>query len=119
MGKNSKLSLRNKLLLYKTLMRPIMSYASPIWGAAAKSHINKLEAAQNKIARQIIQVPWYVRNKQIQKELKLNPLLDHFRKLATKFFNTVDNSTNAAIAEIPKYDPSEPRKRKRPRTLLS
>ncbi|GBN28313.1 hypothetical protein AVEN_270339-1 [Araneus ventricosus] len=116
MGKNSKLSLRNKLLLYKTLMRPIMSYASPIWGAAAKSHINKLEAAQNKIASQITQVPWYVRNKQIQKELKLTPLLDHFRKLATKFFNTVDN---AAIAEIPKYDPSEPRKRKRPRTLLS
>ncbi|GBN26942.1 putative RNA-directed DNA polymerase from transposon X-element [Araneus ventricosus] len=61
MGKNSKLSLRNKLLLYKkTLMRPIMSYASPVWGAAAKTHINKLETAQNKIARQITQVPWYI-----------------------------------------------------------
>ncbi|GBN67053.1 hypothetical protein AVEN_121719-1 [Araneus ventricosus] len=118
MGKNSKLSLRNKLLLYKTLMRPIMSYASPVWGAAAKTHINKLETAQNKIARQITQVPWYVRNKQIQKELKLTPLLDYFRKLAIKFFNNIDNSTNTTIAEIPRYDPSEPRKRKRPRTLL-
>ncbi|GBN97299.1 putative RNA-directed DNA polymerase from transposon X-element [Araneus ventricosus] len=62
MGKNSKLSLRNKLLLYKTLMRPIMSYASPVWGAAAKTHINKLESTQNKIARQMTQVPWFVYN---------------------------------------------------------
>ncbi|GBN12516.1 putative RNA-directed DNA polymerase from transposon X-element [Araneus ventricosus] len=119
MGKNSKLSLRNKLLLYKTLLRPIMSYASPVWGAAAKTHINKLETAQNKIARQITQAPWYVRNKQIQKELKLTSVLDYFRKLAIKFFNNIDNSTNAAIAEIPRYDPSEHRKRRRPRTLIS
>ncbi|GBO13214.1 putative RNA-directed DNA polymerase from transposon X-element [Araneus ventricosus] len=117
-GKNSKLSLRNTFLLYKTLMRPIMNYASPVWGAAAKSHINKLETAQNKIARQITQVPWYVRNKQIQKELKLTPLLDYLRKLAIKFFSNIDNSTNTDIAEIPRYDPSEPIKRKRQRTLL-
>ncbi|GBM10645.1 hypothetical protein AVEN_152294-1 [Araneus ventricosus] len=51
MGKNSKLSLINKLLLYKTLIRPIMSYASPVCGAVAKTHINKLETCQNKIAR--------------------------------------------------------------------
>ncbi|GBM61594.1 putative RNA-directed DNA polymerase from transposon X-element [Araneus ventricosus] len=118
MGKNSKLSLRNKLLLYKTLMRPIMSYASPVWGAAAKTPINKLEIAQNKIARQITQAPWYVRNKQIQKELKLTSVLDFFRKLASKFFNNIDNSTNPAITEIPRYDPTEHRKRRRPRTLI-
>ncbi|GBO36766.1 hypothetical protein AVEN_164996-1 [Araneus ventricosus] len=119
MDKNSKLSLRNKLLLYKTLMRPIMSYASPVWGAAAKTHINKLETTQNKIARQITQVPWFVRNKQIQKELKLTSMLEFFRKLALNFFNTIDNSSNPAIAEIPTYDPAEPKKKRRPRTLIN
>ncbi|GBN32149.1 putative RNA-directed DNA polymerase from transposon X-element [Araneus ventricosus] len=52
-GRNSKLSLRNKLLLYKTIFRPIMNYASPVWGDAAKTHTQKLESAQNIIARQI------------------------------------------------------------------
>ncbi|GBN30121.1 putative RNA-directed DNA polymerase from transposon X-element [Araneus ventricosus] len=44
-GRKSNLSLSNKLLLYKSLVRPVMSYASPLWGAAAKSHIKKLESA--------------------------------------------------------------------------
>ncbi|GBN46709.1 hypothetical protein AVEN_149533-1 [Araneus ventricosus] len=57
MGENSKLFLRNKLLLHKTLMRPIISYASIVWGAAAKTNINKLETSQNKIARQVRKAP--------------------------------------------------------------
>ncbi|GBM30555.1 hypothetical protein AVEN_265008-1 [Araneus ventricosus] len=32
LGRKSKLSLKNKLLLYKTILRPIMTYASPVWG---------------------------------------------------------------------------------------
>nr|GBO40568.1 hypothetical protein AVEN_240064-1 [Araneus ventricosus] len=39
-----------------------MSYASPAWGAAAKSYIKKLESAQNIIARQITNSPRFIRN---------------------------------------------------------
>ncbi|GBO30097.1 hypothetical protein AVEN_48647-1, partial [Araneus ventricosus] len=48
--------------MYKSLVRPVMSYASPVWGAAAKSHLIKLESAQNIIARQITNSPWFIRN---------------------------------------------------------
>ncbi|GBM99653.1 putative RNA-directed DNA polymerase from transposon X-element [Araneus ventricosus] len=41
-GRKSKHSLRNKLLLYKTILRPIMSYASPVCGSASKMHIQNL-----------------------------------------------------------------------------
>ncbi|GBM46320.1 hypothetical protein AVEN_195272-1 [Araneus ventricosus] len=61
-GRKFKLSLSNKLLLYKSLVRPVMSYASPVWGAAAKSNIKNLESAQNIIARQITNSPWFIRN---------------------------------------------------------
>ncbi|GBN61919.1 putative RNA-directed DNA polymerase from transposon X-element [Araneus ventricosus] len=61
-GRNSKLSLKNKLLLYKTILRPVMSYVSPVWGAAAKTHTQKLESTQNIIARQIADAHWFVRN---------------------------------------------------------
>ncbi|GBN26589.1 RNA-directed DNA polymerase from mobile element jockey [Araneus ventricosus] len=36
LGRKSKFSVSNKLLLYRSLVRPLMSYASPVWGAAAK-----------------------------------------------------------------------------------
>ncbi|GFW57863.1 RNA-directed DNA polymerase from mobile element jockey [Trichonephila clavipes] len=34
-GMNSHLSLENKVILYKQVLRPIITYASPVWGAAA------------------------------------------------------------------------------------
>ncbi|GBN41845.1 RNA-directed DNA polymerase from mobile element jockey [Araneus ventricosus] len=64
LGRNSKLSLKNMLLLYKTILRPIMTYASPVWGAAAKTHIQKLESTQNIVARQITNAHRYIRNRE-------------------------------------------------------
>ncbi|GBN97930.1 putative RNA-directed DNA polymerase from transposon X-element, partial [Araneus ventricosus] len=118
LGRNSKLSLQNKLLLYKTILRPKMTYASPVWGAAAHSHIQKLEATQNIIARQIINAHWFIRNRYILKDLRLSPVISHIKNLVKKFFHSVDNHTNQAIKEIPTYDPSNPGKKKRPRALL-
>ncbi|GBN98805.1 putative RNA-directed DNA polymerase from transposon X-element [Araneus ventricosus] len=118
LGRNSKLSLQNKLLLYKTILRPKMTCASPVWGAAAHSHIQKLEATQNIIARQIINAHWFIRNRYILKDLRLPPVISHIKNLANRFFYSVDNHTNQAIKDIPTYDPSNPRKKKRPRTLL-
>ncbi|GBM60583.1 putative RNA-directed DNA polymerase from transposon X-element [Araneus ventricosus] len=106
LGRNSKLSPKNKLLLYKTILRPKMTYASPVWGAAAHSHIQKLEATQNIIARQITNAHWFIRNRYILKDLRLTPVISHIKNLATKFFHSVDNHTNDAIKEIPTYDPS-------------
>ncbi|GFT28704.1 probable RNA-directed DNA polymerase from transposon X-element [Trichonephila clavipes] len=41
-GRNSHLSIENKVLLYTAVMRPILAYASPVWGYAAKTNINTL-----------------------------------------------------------------------------
>ncbi|GFU93396.1 RNA-directed DNA polymerase from mobile element jockey [Trichonephila clavipes] len=38
-ARKSCLSLRNKLLIYKLVLRPVLQYASPIWGHAAYSNI--------------------------------------------------------------------------------
>ncbi|GBM72832.1 hypothetical protein AVEN_55923-1 [Araneus ventricosus] len=89
-GRKSKLSLSNKLLLYKSLVRPVMSYASPVWGAAAKSNIQTSESAQNIIARQITNSPWFICNRYIAKDIKLQPIKDYFKKRAINFFNKIE-----------------------------
>ena len=46
------INVKNKLLIYKVIIRPIMLYACPIWGGvAAKCHIDKLQRVQNKCIR--------------------------------------------------------------------
>jgi hypothetical protein len=37
------LSVRNGVLLYKQLIRPMIDYACPIWRSAARSHVQKLQ----------------------------------------------------------------------------
>jgi hypothetical protein len=39
-GKNSPLSLENKLLIYKTVLNPVWTYGIALWGCASKSIIS-------------------------------------------------------------------------------
>jgi hypothetical protein len=43
LNRRSGLSVRNCVLLYKQLIRPMMDYACPIWRSAARSHVRKLQ----------------------------------------------------------------------------
>jgi hypothetical protein len=43
LNRRSNLSIRNCVLLYKQLIRPMMDYACPVWRSAARSHIKKLQ----------------------------------------------------------------------------
>lgn len=39
--KNSKMSINNKLLLYKSMIKPILLYANPIWSNTHETNIKK------------------------------------------------------------------------------
>jgi hypothetical protein len=43
----SGLSIRNGVLLYKQLVRPMMDYECPVWRSAARSHVRKLQVIQS------------------------------------------------------------------------
>ena len=61
--KNSKLNIKNKLLIYKTLLRPIMTYVCPAWGSMAnKTSLNTLQKIQNKCLRMVLNSTLEFRN---------------------------------------------------------
>ena len=39
LNRKSDLSVRNGVLLYKQLIRPLMDYACPAWRSAARTHV--------------------------------------------------------------------------------
>ncbi|GFV84009.1 RNA-directed DNA polymerase from mobile element jockey [Trichonephila clavipes] len=57
-GRRSPLSLENKVILYKQILRSVITYGSPIWGAAAATHRKKIQVIQNKILRVMANAPW-------------------------------------------------------------
>ncbi|GFX47004.1 RNA-directed DNA polymerase from mobile element jockey [Trichonephila clavipes] len=101
--RKSKLNRHNKLLIYTLIMKPLLTYASPVWGHAAKTNINLLETAQNLIIRQICNAHWYMRNKDLRIACNIPTIRQTIRKLAINFFNNIDDSDNASINEISSY----------------
>jgi hypothetical protein len=62
LGRKSKLSTSNKLLIYKTILKPIWTYRIQLCGTASTSNIEILERFQSKALRMIVDTPWYVPN---------------------------------------------------------
>ncbi len=58
-NRKSSLKTKNKILLYKVGIRPILTYGAPVFSTAAKTHLKKIQTTQNKILKMILNVPWY------------------------------------------------------------
>jgi hypothetical protein len=68
---SSKLRIKQKLLLYKSLIKPIWSYGLQIFGVAALSNVNRIQRFQSKFLRLICGAPFYVSNWTLHSDLKV------------------------------------------------
>jgi len=64
-----KLSLGNKVLLFKAIVMPSMTYCIQLWGMASDSNVMKVQRVQNRALRMIADAPWYVRNDALTTDL--------------------------------------------------
>ena len=71
LGRKSLLSMRNKLLVYNTVFKPVWTYGLQLWGTASKSNIAIMERFQTKVLRAITNAPWFISNKDIYRDLDL------------------------------------------------
>jgi hypothetical protein len=64
LGRKSQPSTRNKLLIYKTIPKPIWKYGKELWRMPSTSQKKKeiLEFFQSEALRMIADTPWYVPN---------------------------------------------------------
>ena len=84
-GRKSKLSLENKLLIYKTILKPIWTYGIPLWGTASNSNIEILQRFQNKVLRSIVNAPWYVPNTILHIALQIPTVKAEITNFSTKY----------------------------------
>jgi Reverse transcriptase (RNA-dependent DNA polymerase)/Endonuclease-reverse transcriptase len=119
LNQKSALSKSKGLLLYKTLIRPIMSFAPAVWGGADKRHIRKLQIVQNKVLRIIAKAPRGTRNDTLHSELNVEPIIVFAKKLATKFYDKATKSTNPLIKALGQYNTHHKAKHKRPKAIFN
>jgi hypothetical protein len=70
-GRKSQLSVDNKLLLYKAILKPIWTYGIQLWGTASTSNIEILKRFQAKILRIITDAPRYIPTAMLRRDLRV------------------------------------------------
>jgi hypothetical protein len=103
LNRRSGLSIRNGILLYRQLIRPMMDSACPIWRSAARSHIRKLQVLQSKCLCIATGAPWYISNRQIHEDLGVPFFADHIRALTESFDSKLADAGNLLVRQLGRY----------------
>jgi hypothetical protein len=85
LGRKSKLSINNKLLIYKVILKPIWTYGIELWGTTSNSNIEILERFQSKILRLIVDAPWYVSNSVIRNDLQVPTVKEEISRFSSYY----------------------------------
>ena len=72
------------VVLYKQLLKPVWTYGIQLCGCTKPSNIAILQRFQNKVLRDIVSAPWYVRNADLHKDLKMEMVTAEIRRFARK-----------------------------------
>lgn len=105
MGRSSDLSMENKLLLYKVILKPIWTYGIQLWGTASHSNIAILQRFQSKVLRGIVNAPWYVPNDVIQHDLHMTSVKEEITNFSVKYRKRIAVHPNKVAVKV--FDNSE------------
>jgi len=99
-GKHCPLSLKNKLLIYKTVLKPARTYGIELWGCVTKSNIAVIQRYQSKLLRTITNAPWYVSNQTLHSDLHIPHVRTVFRERAATHHTTLDSHPNPLMQPL-------------------
>lgn len=116
-GKKSPLSLANKILLYKAVIKPVWTYGIELWGCSCKSNVNIIQRFQSKALRTIAGAPWYISNLTMHTDFNILLVEEECRTRAQKHFDRLQRHTNKLASDLTINDNTKRIKRKWPNDL--
>lgn len=96
-GRHSELSVSNKLLLYRQTLKPIWTYGIQLWGCTKKTNVQIIQQFQNKVLRSVVNAPWYIRNSDLHRDLKMETVNEEISKCAVKHNQRLQQHGNMLI----------------------
>lgn len=97
-NRNSPLSTKLKLALYKAYIQSLLLYACPVIISASDYNLKQLQIVENKILRIITNTkPATMSNKQLYENCQITPLLHTMYNRSLKFFNESVQKSNLTL----------------------
>lgn len=93
-GPKSQLSLENKVVLYKSVLKPVWTYGIELWGTASESNVEILQRYQSKVLRLITNSPWFVNNNNIHTDLGVPKVKTEISRYSSNYLNRLSQHSN-------------------------
>lgn len=100
LNKNSPLSLKNKILIYKVMLKPVWTYCLPLWGLASNSSIEIIQRFQNISLRVCTGALNYISNEDLHKDLSIPSVKTEIVKAVERYRIRLTNHPNALANSI-------------------
>ena len=99
-GRHSKLSLDNKILIYNSIIKPIWTYGLQLYGNASNSNIELIQRVQSKILRSMTGAPFYINNDSIHRDLNMPKVKTEFEQAKEKYMQKLRVHPNALARSL-------------------
>lgn len=101
LNRRSPLSHNTKIHIYRTLVRPCITYACPVWSSTCATNLKKLQVIQNKAVKYSFNTPLYTNLLYLHVKINLPTLYKYIYKLSKVFYlHNNPKHKNKLIADI-------------------
>lgn len=102
--RKSKLSVYNKLMIFKSIFQSTISYACPAWSNCARTHVKALQIQQNKCLKMILDLPFDHPTASLHRIAKVKTVAELLRYHTHNFYLRCKRSANELIRNLKPLD---------------
>jgi len=99
-GRNSSLSLHNKLLIHKQILKPVWTYGIHFGVCTKQSNIDIIQRFQNKVLRNVVNAPCYIRNCDLYRDLEVDVVSNEIQRFAQKHEERLHHHENVEAIQL-------------------
>lgn len=105
--RGNKVREREKVAIYRSIIRPVLSYGCPIIFNCAKGHLKKFQTFQNSVLRMALNVKWdsFTKNTEIHQRARIPTIDEFFTKLVKNFYDNCNRHPSSLVSQLGNYNP--------------
>ena len=96
----SALSIHNKVTLYKLILKPAWTCGIQLWGCTKQSNNDIIQRFQNKVLRNIVHAPSYIRNADLHRDLQMEMVTIEIGKFTKKHEEKLLHHVNIEATQL-------------------
>ena len=87
-------------MLCKPILKPVWTHGIQLWGRTEQSNMDIIQRVQNKVIRNTVDAPWYIRNADLHTDLQMEMVKNETGKFAKKHEESLLHHVNVEVIQL-------------------